>query len=113
VLELVPPAPIEVVVVPDTSPVLQALRAELRPARPEIDGILGIDALGGAVLDVDYPHNRVLMRCVPPAATCVADPAAPPACAVRPTPMRSIFWSGGKACQAAARCEGTAPIPRP
>lgn len=111
VMELAPAAPIEVVVVPDTEPVLQALRAELRPARPEIDGILGVDALGGAVLDVDYPHNRVLLRCVPPAPGCVADPATPPACAVRPTLRDADSRPVVLACMAAARCEAPAPVP--
>ena len=71
VLELT--TPLDVIVVADTAPVLQALRAELRPARPEIDGILGMNALGAVVLDVDYPHNRVLMRCA--AAGCTTRPA--------------------------------------
>jgi hypothetical protein len=64
VLELTPPAPIDVVVVPDDHPLLQALRAELRPEQPEVDGILGVDALAGTAFDVDYPNNRLLFRCV-------------------------------------------------
>jgi hypothetical protein len=111
VLELAPPAPIDVVVVPDTSPVLQALRAELRPARPEIDGILGIGALGGAVVDVDYPNNRVLLRCVPPAEDCVADPSAPPVCAARPTLRDEVSRAIIEGCVAAARCEPATPVP--
>lgn len=104
VLELAPAAPIEVVVVPDTAPVLQALRAELRPARAEIDGILGMNALGGAVLDVDYPHNRVLLRCVPPPAGCVADPAIAPTCVARPTLRDAASRPIIEGCVAAARC---------
>lgn len=64
VLELTPAAPIDVVVVPDDHPLLQALRAELRPEQPEVDGILGVDALAGTAFDVDYPNNRLLFRCV-------------------------------------------------
>ena len=41
----------------------QALRTELRPDQPEVDGILGAGAIRSAEIDVDYPHNRVLMRC--------------------------------------------------
>jgi hypothetical protein len=72
IAELTPPAPIEVVVVNDRHPLLQALRDELRPEQPEIDGILGVDALGTTAFDVDYPDNRLLFRCV--AAGCVARP---------------------------------------
>ena len=72
-LELAPPAGLDVVVLGDADPTLQALRTELRPDQPEVDGILGADALRATELDIDYPHNRVLARC--PAATCTARPA--------------------------------------
>jgi hypothetical protein len=39
------------------------LRTELRPDRPEVDGILGLDALASVELDIDYPHGRFLARC--------------------------------------------------
>ena len=45
---------------------LQGLRTELRPDRPEVDGILGTDALRTLELDIDYPHARLLARCVAP-----------------------------------------------
>ncbi len=63
----------EALVVPDAEPLLQALRTELRPAQPEIDGVLGLAALGATEFDVDYPHNRLLFRCVD--AGCAARPA--------------------------------------
>jgi hypothetical protein len=81
VVELEPPGGLEVLVVPDDNATLQALRAELRPDQPEVDGILGADALALAEIDVDYPHNRVLMRC--PAASPAVPPARP-ACTARP-----------------------------
>lgn len=55
--------PITVLVVADDNPTLQALRTELRPDRPEVDGILGADALRSFELDVDYAHDRLLARC--------------------------------------------------
>ena len=58
-----PPAPIQVLVVNDDDPTLQALRTELRPDQPEVDGILGTHALAFAEFDVDYPHDRLLARC--------------------------------------------------
>ncbi len=73
ILELTPAAGIDVLVVDDTDPTLQALRTELRPDQPELDGILGTDVLRGAEIDADYPHDRVLARC--PDASCSARPA--------------------------------------
>ncbi|MBV8757899.1 MAG: hypothetical protein JO257_11505 [Deltaproteobacteria bacterium] len=73
VIELTPATPIDVLVVPDDDPTLQALRAELRPDRPEVDGILGTQALAALELDLDYPHNRALGRCTD-ITQCVARP---------------------------------------
>jgi hypothetical protein len=73
ITELSPPDPIEVVVVSDEHPLLQALRSELRPDQPEVDGILGVDAFATTAFDLDYPNNRLLFRCV--GAGCVARPA--------------------------------------
>jgi hypothetical protein len=73
IAEIAPATPIEVVIVPDEHPLLQSLRAELRPEQPEVDGILGMNALATTEFDVDYPNNRLLLRCV--AAGCVARPA--------------------------------------
>lgn len=66
VVELTPTAKIDVLVVPDTEPTLQALRTELRPDQPELDGILGTNVLRGAEIDVDYPHDRLIARCAQP-----------------------------------------------
>ena len=38
-----PATPLDVLVVSDDDPTLQALRAELRPDQPEVDGILGTE----------------------------------------------------------------------
>jgi hypothetical protein len=64
VVELAPPARIPVLVVPDSEPTLQALRTELRPDRPEVDGVLGAAVLDLFELDIDYTHDRLLARCV-------------------------------------------------
>ncbi|TMQ11532.1 MAG: hypothetical protein E6J90_34465 [Deltaproteobacteria bacterium] len=66
VLELDPPAGgtgFDILVVPDTDPTLQALRTELRPDQPEVDGILGTGVLRAAEIDADYPHDRLIARC--------------------------------------------------
>jgi hypothetical protein len=55
--------PIAVAVIEDADPLLHAIREELRPRHPDIDGFLGGGLLHGAVFDVDYPHSRVVLRC--------------------------------------------------
>ncbi|MGE0403807.1 MAG: hypothetical protein AB7T06_44275 [Kofleriaceae bacterium] len=63
IVHLAPPSGLEILVVPDANPTLQALRTELRPNQAEVDGILGTSALETVEIDVDYPHNRLLARC--------------------------------------------------
>jgi hypothetical protein len=66
--------PIEVAVIEDTHPLLQALRNELRPENAEIGGLLGMQALRPLVTDIDYPGGRVLFRCARGQAACTARP---------------------------------------
>ncbi len=73
IVELTPAAGLSMLVIDDTDPTLQALRAELHPNEPEIDGILGTSALTSLVLDVDYAHQRLVARCNDPA-SCAARP---------------------------------------
>jgi hypothetical protein len=54
---------IDVAILEDGHPVLQALRDELRPETPELDGILGTAALASLRLEFDYLNDRMLMRC--------------------------------------------------
>ena len=63
----------------DSNDTLQALRTELRPDRPEVDGILGANALHQAEIDIDYVNDRMLARCT----------AAAPACQARPEIIRA------------------------
>jgi len=72
VLELTPAGGIDVLVVSDDDPMMQALRTELRPDQQEVDGLLGTEALRAAEFDVDYPHDRLLARCT--SGTCSARP---------------------------------------
>jgi hypothetical protein len=60
--------PLEVAVIDDLDPLLQSLRDELRPAQAELDGILAADALQGLRLDLDYPNDRLMLRCLDQAA---------------------------------------------
>ena len=76
IVELAPPAGFDVLIIDDNDPTLQALRTELRPDQPEVDGILGTSALRYVEVDLDQPNNRMLMRC-----QNVADKST---CAMRP-----------------------------
>ncbi len=70
-----PVEPVRVAVVADTHPVIQGLRAELRPDVGEIDGLLGMDTLRSLEVDLDYPGERILLRCADPAdARCLVRP---------------------------------------
>jgi len=65
---------IDVIVVNDLHPMLQALRNELRPDLAEADGLLGVGALSEVTIDLDYPNNRMLARCSEGATSCTARP---------------------------------------
>jgi len=55
---------IDFLIVSDDDPTIQALSEELSPAQPQVDGILGANAISHFELDVDYPTNgRLLARC--------------------------------------------------
>jgi hypothetical protein len=78
VLEL--PTAVEVLVIQDSTPLLEGLRVELHPDEAEVDGVLGTDVLRRMTVDIDYPNNRVLMRCSrgpEDDATCIARPELP------------------------------------
>ena len=62
-VDLEPDGGIRVAVLPDAHPLLQSLREELRPGLAEADGLLGLDALHGLKLDLDYPGSRMLIEC--------------------------------------------------
>jgi hypothetical protein len=56
---------IEVFIVPDNSAILQAIRAEIRPEGPEIDGLLGASALKSLRIELDYRPRpaRLILSC--------------------------------------------------
>lgn len=76
VVEVAPLAGLTVLIVPDSDQTLQSLRAELRSDQPEVDGILGSEAIEALQLDIDVVHNRLVMRCID-RTTCGARVALP------------------------------------
>ena len=58
---------IPVAIVADAEPFLQALRFDIRPEGPDIDGLVGAAALGAARLELDYLSDqpRAIFSCEP------------------------------------------------
>lgn len=58
---------IPVAIIPDEHPFLQALRFDIRPEGPELDGLVGAAALGRARMELDYRSSpaRAIFSCEP------------------------------------------------
>lgn len=56
---------VPVAIIADTEPMIQGLRVDVRPEGPEVDGLLGVGALGPARFEVDYRNNpnRLIVTC--------------------------------------------------
>ena len=69
-------SPIEVAIIEDSHPLLHAVRTEVRPAGPEVDGFLGASALAQVRVELDYVASqpRGIFSCEPgaPAGGCRA-----------------------------------------
>jgi hypothetical protein len=61
---------LDVAVIADVEPLLQAVRMEVRPLGPEVDGFLGAAALARTRLELDYvsKDTRAIFSCTPEAA---------------------------------------------
>ncbi len=72
---------IPVAVVDDAEPFLQALRFDIRPEGPDIDGLVGAAALGTARVELDYINDtpRAIFSCEPAAShdACYATSRCP------------------------------------
>jgi hypothetical protein len=79
---------LEVAIVEDTTPLLNAVRTEVRPSGPEVDGLLGAAALVQVRMELDYVANlpRGIVACESgaptsadtiPAVSCRAVPRCP------------------------------------
>lgn len=52
-----------IMVIDDRENLLQAVRRQLQPELPDVDGLLVAGALTPVVMDVDYPNGRMVARC--------------------------------------------------
>jgi hypothetical protein len=60
---LLPDDTIEALVVPDTAGLLQSVNADLRNMTSQVDGVIGVSLLQRLHTVVDYPQNRLVLRC--------------------------------------------------
>jgi len=69
---------VKLAIIPDATPVLQAIRAELRQQGPQVDGFLGTDVLASTTMEIDYGASpaRMVFSCAPAVdrSTCLASP---------------------------------------
>ena len=84
---------IPVAVLPDSTPLLQALRAEIRPEGPEIDGLIGANLFAQTTMEIDYRSKpgRAVIACAPGVVqtTCKSSPRCPRL--VNPGDARACF----------------------
>ncbi|MFO0573957.1 MAG: hypothetical protein U1A78_08170 [Polyangia bacterium] len=54
---------LDALVVPDSSPLLQSVNADIRNTASQVDGVLGVAVLSRLTTTVDYPQNRLVLSC--------------------------------------------------
>jgi hypothetical protein len=64
--------PATVLVIDDSSSLLQGINEDIRPTGASIDGVLGLDTLAELVGSIDYKGPRLVVRCAADNAGCVA-----------------------------------------
>jgi hypothetical protein len=62
VVELKSPLPIYVL--PDVTPLIVGINADVRPTAATVDGVIGTAALAQLVSSIDYPSSRFVAQCV-------------------------------------------------
>ncbi|MCU1278398.1 MAG: hypothetical protein JWM53_1944, partial [bacterium] len=62
VVELKSPLPIYVM--PDVTPLIVGINADVRPTAATVDGVIGTAALAQLVATIDYPSSRFITQCV-------------------------------------------------
>jgi hypothetical protein len=67
-------APVQAYVVPDLSPLLSGINADVRPQNPTVEGLIGTEVLSRLVTTIDYPNHRVVARCASDAAPDMGTP---------------------------------------
>jgi hypothetical protein len=76
--------PIDIYVLPDVTPLLLSINADVRPTQPTVDGVIGTTVLSRMVQTLDYPNRRMVANCAA-SSDCVAYaevvPTAPGTCA--------------------------------
>ena len=81
-------APLPIYVMPDVTPLLVGINADVRPTQATVDGIIGTAALAQLVATIDYPSSRFIAQCVNEG-DCVAYPRLS-----LPSPLDCGFCAG-------------------
>ncbi|MGZ3426504.1 MAG: hypothetical protein ACXVCV_07640 [Polyangia bacterium] len=103
VVELKSPMPIYVM--PDVTPLLVGINADVRPTAATVDGVIGTEALKQLVASIDYPASRFVAQCVRED-DCVAYPRLS-----LPSPFDCGFCQGPKDLRYCPELPGMRPCP--
>jgi hypothetical protein len=57
-------SPLSIYVMPDLTPLLVGINADVRPTAATVDGVIGTAALAQLVATIDYPASRFIAQCV-------------------------------------------------
>ena len=57
-------SPLSIYVMPDVTPLLVGINADVRPTAATVDGVIGTAALAQLVATIDYPGSRFIAQCV-------------------------------------------------
>lgn len=64
--------PLPVYILPDVTPLLVGINADVRPSAPTVDGVIGTELLARLRTTLDYPGGRAIVRCVGGGDECAA-----------------------------------------
>ncbi|MGZ3441554.1 MAG: hypothetical protein ACXVDD_18670, partial [Polyangia bacterium] len=103
VVELKSPMPIYVM--PDVTPLLVGINADVRPTAATVDGVIGTEALKQLVASIDYPASRFVAQCVRED-DCVAYPRLS-----LPSPFDCGFCKGPRDLRFCPELPGIRPCP--
>jgi hypothetical protein len=67
--------PIPTIILDDTAPILAGINADVRPANPTVEGIIGTELLQRLLTTIDYANGRLIARCATP--DCLTYPRLP------------------------------------
>src|SRR4030095_6410664 len=86
--------PVPVVIVPDTTSLLQSINADVRPQSATVEGVIGTELLRRLGTTIDYANRRMVLTCQAP--SCRAFPRTGHGTDCAP-PSGTLLYGGGTA----------------